>query len=897
MRSPREFLRAIAGTSNSQGVRLALMAGYLLLIITCYTTTKAVRDSLFISEIGPAQLPLLYVMTAVSMAAISAVYPRALRKIGLYSLVQVTSATSVASLLVFWWFVDDESRTSLYILYVWVSLFGAITASQAWSLASHVFDAREARRSFAWVGLGGVVGGIVGGSLARIVALWQGTEMLLPICAGLMGGTIVILRQLARRQDWRIGDKVHAAHRSDDSGSAVFSQIRKSPYLSMIVLLLLSGVIVEAFVDYEFKVIAHQAFDSKDRLTSFFGTIASYGGLLALFVQMLITSPLLKRFGVGAAIVILPSALLAGFVLVALRPGLWAVSILKLTDGCLSYSVHRSGMELLFVPIPSKLRASVKALIDLLVDRVGRAAGGVLLFALTAGLSLAVPSLSVAAACALVVWLAFAVAIRRNYVHAFRVALEKKVIEPEALGDHPLDSTISRALLQALGSSDDRQVLYALDLLAGGKTARWRQHLNQLIEHKTPAVRRRTIAVLTERRSFSPQHVEKRLLDEDLDVRIEAIRHFCEAGNPTARTKLREFLDHTDYRIVLAAIHCIARYRPADGDLIDELLIEKALAVSGEHGVSAKTAAARGIAIARPPRATQFLNQLLQDSCVEVVRQSVRASGEIQYEGAIPILIPMLGRTRLRREAREALLKLGAPALSELRARFQDDATPIEVRARIPKVLSLSGKQDAADFLFESLRQFTPRLDTALLKGLNAMRTESPEIRFERDRVSSLIGRESERHQQLSAIRRAIRPGELKSDDNFSAEILVLLHKALGERMDESVERVFRLLHLIYSPSDIQSVYFSFNSRPALRASAVEFLDNLIEPPLRALVVPLVEDGEVTEPLKEPKGKELSRIEAIQMLLGDDDEWLRTIASELDGRWRAEEGVPSSRTA
>jgi ATP/ADP translocase len=260
MRSPREFLKAVA--ANSEAARLVCMAVYLLLIITCYTTTKAVRDSLFIIEIGPAQLPLLYVMSAVCMAAISAVYPTALRKIGLFALVQVTSLASVASMLMFWWFVDDKSRVSLYVLYVWVSLFGAITASQAWSLASHVFDAREARRSYAWIGLGGVIGGIAGGSLARFVAPWLGTEMLLPICAVLMGVTIVIIRQLGRNQDWRTREQTEAAGKAD-SGSAVFSQIRKSPYLSMIVVLLLAGVVVEAFIDFEFKVIAHSSFDSK----------------------------------------------------------------------------------------------------------------------------------------------------------------------------------------------------------------------------------------------------------------------------------------------------------------------------------------------------------------------------------------------------------------------------------------------------------------------------------------------------------------------------------------------------------------------------------------------------------------------------------------------------------
>src|SRR5688572_3052508 len=102
MRSPFAYLRDLTGTRETEGTRLFLMAAYLLLIITCYTTTKAVRDSLFIIEIGPSQLPYLYVLTAVSMALISLVYPRALKRLGLSAFVQLTSLIAVASLLLFW---------------------------------------------------------------------------------------------------------------------------------------------------------------------------------------------------------------------------------------------------------------------------------------------------------------------------------------------------------------------------------------------------------------------------------------------------------------------------------------------------------------------------------------------------------------------------------------------------------------------------------------------------------------------------------------------------------------------------------------------------------------------------------------------------------------------------
>jgi len=60
------------------------------------------------------------------------------------------------------------------------------------------------------------------------------------------------------------------------------------------VVLLIAGVIVEAFIDYEFKAVSVQSFKSKDNLTSFFGTMASYGGILALLFQTTVTNRLLK---------------------------------------------------------------------------------------------------------------------------------------------------------------------------------------------------------------------------------------------------------------------------------------------------------------------------------------------------------------------------------------------------------------------------------------------------------------------------------------------------------------------------------------------------------------------------------------------------------------------------
>jgi len=660
----------------------------------------------------------------------------------------------------------------------------------------------------------------------------------------------------------------------------------------MLVAVLLSGVVVEAFIDYEFKVVARQAFDSKDHLTSFFGTIASVGGILALLFQILVTGRLLKRFGGAVAALFLPLGLLASFVVIALRPALWAVSLLKLVDGCLSYSVHRSGMELLYVPIPARLRASAKAFIDLMVDRAGRAAGGLVLLLLTTLLAFSIPSLSVVAAIFLVIWIGLAVVVRRDYVQAFRVMLEKKVIEPEALEFRTPDHTMTAALVQALSSPDDRQVLYALNLLGNLPSGRWDKYLPPLIEHKSSAVRGRTISKLTEHHNYAPELVSGRLLDPELDVRIEAVRHLCVLGSRPPDAKLKEFVRYTDYRVVLAAIHCMAKYRVGGPDIIDEPLIEQAVNTTGEHAVTARSAAAAALALANLPRTAELIERLLEDPNPEVVRQAIRTAGEIRYESAIPQLILLLGRSALRRDAGQALIKFGPPAISALQDSLRDDRAPLEVRLRIPKVLAFSKDHETAKFLISHIHRSTPLLDMPLLKALNRMRATMPDLSFELEGISSLIREECSRHVQLHRIKEGMESGEAL--EGAAARVYSLLIRAIDERLGEFSERVLRLLGLIYSPADIQTVYFNFSSRRALKPSAMEFLDNLIDSELSVLVMPVLEGTEASSKVR-MKDKEILRHDALSELCAGNDNWLKTIAAELAARLIAEDaGVPKT---
>src|SRR5581483_11518346 len=93
-------------------------------------------------------------------------------------------------------------------------------------------------------------------------------------------------------------------------------------------------------------------------------------------------------------------------------------------------------------------------------------------------------------------------------------------------------------------------------------------------------------------------------------------------------------------------------------------------------------------------------------------------------------------------------------------------------------------------------------------------------------------------------------------------------------------ERIFRLLGLLYPNQDLHSAYYGLQSKnPTVHDNALEFLDNILKPELRQLLVPLV-DGQVTVGQRAALAARLVRAnvstteEAVTALVCSDDSWL-----------------------
>jgi ATP:ADP antiporter, AAA family len=94
---------------------------------------------------------------------------------------------------------------------------------------------------------------------------------------------------------------------------------------------------------------------------------------VAFGVQLLLTSFVMTRFGVGAALMFLPVAALLGSMGFLVAPVLLVGSALSTCDNGFSYSINQSAKEVLYVPTTREEKYKAKAFIDMFVQRFAKA--------------------------------------------------------------------------------------------------------------------------------------------------------------------------------------------------------------------------------------------------------------------------------------------------------------------------------------------------------------------------------------------------------------------------------------------------------------------------------------------------------------------------------------------
>ena len=146
----------------------------------------------------------------------------------------------------------------------------------------------------------------------------------------------------------------------------------RSRYLLSVVAIVGLYEIVSTVMDFQFTATVVHYLEG-DAIGQQFATVYTITNVVALLVQLLFTSLVMTRFGVGVALLVLPIAALGGSGAFMAMPILFFGSALNTADNAFSYSINQSAKEALYVPTTRDEKYKAKAFIDMFVQRFAKA--------------------------------------------------------------------------------------------------------------------------------------------------------------------------------------------------------------------------------------------------------------------------------------------------------------------------------------------------------------------------------------------------------------------------------------------------------------------------------------------------------------------------------------------
>jgi ATP:ADP antiporter, AAA family len=235
---------------------------------------------------------------------------------------------------------------------------------------SDVFTTEQSHRLYGYIAAGGTAGALAGPALTALLARLLSSANLLALSAALLAsaaGCLVLLRAQV--------DEPQAAGRpiggSVLAGIPLTVRVRS---LRGVALLVIFYTAVHTVLYVELADLARHTYpDSGDR-TAFFASMDLAVNCVALGLQLLVTRPVVERFGLSVGLAMAPFLVLIGLLAI----GFWRTALLlagtQIVNRAGEFALVRPGREMIYTTVDPESRYKAKNFIDTTVYRANDAA-------------------------------------------------------------------------------------------------------------------------------------------------------------------------------------------------------------------------------------------------------------------------------------------------------------------------------------------------------------------------------------------------------------------------------------------------------------------------------------------------------------------------------------------
>lgn len=865
---------------------MLLMFAYSFLAMTAYNIVQPITRSQFINDLGAINLPFVDLFAGFLIGLIMLGYTRATALVPQRWIIPAAQLAMAGLLVVFWVLFRTGQWWVAVAFYLLGLILGILLISQFWLLANTVYDPRQAKRMFGFIGGGASLGGMAGSGLTFRIAETVGTNRLLLVSAGVLVVCAFLVATIAQRQKAEGRDAAKVSRRKEGVGFGEAIQLlRHSKQLQIIAVLISFAAVGAKILDQQLIMATEEFIVEGDSMARFLAGVRFYLSLTGFIIQVWLTSRIHRYLGIGFALLILPVSLTLSGGVILVFGVLGAPAFASVLDRSLRYTVDKTTREILFLPLPSEVKYRAKQFLDVTVDRFAKGMAALVLLVLIQpwGLGIHWQQLTFVTLTLVVVWIFMAIRAKREYLSSFRRSLETRQVQADQVSLNVADLATVETLVEELAHPDEHRVLYAIDILESLDKRNLVTPL--LLHHESAAVRARALAALGSARSEIAQRwapvIQGMIKDENPDVRAAAIGALASIRDEDATALARTLLSDNDPRIVATAAVALSQSgRREDEETADRALSSLAAAAE-ESDPQVRRDLAAAIRNVGGADCRHLLIPLLHDGDPTVAAEAMRSVRALPSTDNLfaPTLISLLGNRQLKSGARETLVGYGEPVVEMLGHFLRDRQEDIWVRRHIPATLARVPCQASMDILIAGMAEPDGFLRYKVLSAIEKLRRDSPDLTFEAEPIEARTLKEGRGYfNWLSLHHNLFVRARLPTDS--------VLALTLDQKLGRSVDRIYRLLGILYPWKDITAARWAIEHGDArARSSAFEYLDNILASQLRSRLMPVLEEMPLDEKVR--RGNVLLKTrprdveETMLQLINDDDQVVAAAAIDL----------------
>ena len=374
----------VFGLERHEYIAVAWSFIYFFCVLSAYYILRPVREAMAVGS-GPDTIPYLFIGTFVAMLVATPIfgwvtsrYPRRIFLPWVYLFF-------ISNILIFWAVFTiriDDGQDHIWLgrsFFVWLSVFNLFVVSVFWSFMADIYTREQGRRLFGLITSGGSIGALFGGTITSLNVNQIGFQNLFPISAAMLLIAVLCIHHLRK---WVVQEHEDEIEETAESGKPLggspfggVTHVIGSKYFGGIVASsIIASLLGTALYMFAAQLVEQEIADPNQR-TQFFSNINVWSNFFALIGQMFLVKHVVKRFGIGGSLSLLPIVSVASFILLAIDPVLGVVAFMTGARRALGFSFSKPTTDMLYSVVTPEEKYKTKNFIDTAVYRFGDVVG------------------------------------------------------------------------------------------------------------------------------------------------------------------------------------------------------------------------------------------------------------------------------------------------------------------------------------------------------------------------------------------------------------------------------------------------------------------------------------------------------------------------------------------